>query len=258
MKKSVISLLAGLVALSAGTGTVSAQDNDDAPNFVPVELFACNYRERKDQDDFDKALDLLEQTSATDGAAPYAAWRLFRMFYGPDQDFDFIFFAAWPDGSSMGRDYKNYFAVGGDADAAWNDAVDCNAAVMFASLEIMAPADSPDSDDFILTFSDCELEKGRSNGQAIAALRAYGKYRTNSGSPGGTWAWFPAYGGGDADFDFKLINSHADVEAFGNHFQWFGDNQAFQTLGALTDGLMKCDEARVYRGETIYNTWPDM
>jgi len=259
MKKLQTALLAGLATVIGGVGTATAQDEGGPPQFVPVELYACSYRDRQDQGDYDDALDQMKQWMQDhEGAEPYAAWRMFPVYFGPDQEFDFIYFGAWQNGSSMGRDLRNYWATANAATAAWDDAVDCAAQVMFASINVKQPPEDSGRGEFVLTVSDCKLAHGRQNAQALAALREYGQYRTDNGSPGGTWAWFPAYGGGDADYDFKLVNSHSDAEAFGNHFQWFGDNQAFMKLAALTDGLVECDDARVYSGETIVNTWPEM
>jgi hypothetical protein len=71
------------------------------------------------------------------------------------------------------------------------------------------------------------------------------------------WVWFPSYGNGDEDFDFKLANSYASIEAFGNNFQWNRDQQAYLKRGELFNGLLDCDVARSYTGSTIVNTLPD-
>ena len=55
MEKTLIScFMSGLVFL-AGAGTVSAQD--DAMLVIPVELFACSYKDQKGPDDLDKVID---------------------------------------------------------------------------------------------------------------------------------------------------------------------------------------------------------
>ena len=258
MRKLLLTLLAGLATILAGMGTATAQDDSGPRQFAPVEVFACNYNNRRDQDDFDEALALLEAGSNAEGAEPYAAFRLLPMFYGTDQEFDFIYVGVWPDGSTMGRDYDNYFETGQDTIDAWNDAVTCDVVVMFASVMVKAPPDGGPDDNFMLTISDCEISDGQEGGDMLGALEAYGQFRSDNGSPGGTYAWFPAYGGGDAEYDFKLVNGHANAEAFGNHFQWFGENQAYLKMAELTGHLVSCDEARVYTGETIYNTLPEM
>ena len=91
---------------------------------------------------------------------------------------------------------------------------------------------------------------------AIGALTEYGEYRNATGSPGGMWVWFPSYGNCDEDYDFKLANSYASVEAFGSNFQWNRDNQAYLKRSELFNGLLDCNVARSYTGTTLVNTLP--
>ena len=66
-----------------------------------------------------------------------------------------------------------------------------------------------------------------------------------------TFAWFPTAGGGDADFDFKLAHAYEDAQAWGNAGQWTVENQAYLARGDIMDGIVDCDESRVYVGNTI-------
>ena len=127
---------------------------------------------------------------------------------------------------------------------------------MFASLNIKAAPENAGDNDFVLTMSNCTVAEGRKTSDATAAMRAYGEYRDANGSPGGSWLWFPAYGGGASQdgFDFKLVNSHAGTEGFGNHYQWVVENAAYLKQGELMDGLVSCDVARAYAGDTIIDT----
>lgn len=256
MKKILVSVAAAMLAMIFGSGAVVAQEQEQAEirTFVPVEVWVCNYREGKGQADYDRAIEALRSVPAADPPASYLAFRLTRGFYGPDQDFDFVYLGVWPDGgSSMGRDYDNYVAEGSDANDAWNDAVDCEAASMFASTNVKPPPDDGPPDNFLITASDCDVAEGANTGDAIDAVEAWGQHRTEAGSEGGTWIWFQAFGGGDADFDFKIMNSHRNFQAFGDFFQWYADSAAYRKWGELTDGLLDCDDARVYNSETLIN-----
>jgi len=224
---------------------------DGPPNFRPVELWACSYKERKDADDFNRALRMMVEAT---GDVPYAAYQLMPNFRGPDQDFDFIYIGVWPDGTTMGRDMANY-AQHTDVIEAWDEAVDCPVSSLYASYRIQAIEDDGNgSGNFILTFSDCKVAHGNSNGQALGALRRYNDYRVANGMTIPTFAWFPAFGGGNAEFDFKLIQAYSGPQHFGDAWSWFVDHAAYETLGDMTDGIVDCDEARVYNGRTIMNT----
>ena len=134
---------------------------------------------------------------------------------------------------------------------------DCPANLLYASLTIKSPPEGDLSrDGVVITMSDCKVADGRKTSDAIAAARAYGDYRTANGSPGGTWLWFSVYGGGDGDFDFKMINSHTNYQALGNSYQWSVENASYLKSAELYEGLLDCDTARAYLADSVVNTFP--
>jgi hypothetical protein len=155
----------------------------------------------------------------------------------------------------MGRDITQYRATAADEIEAFEEVAECPANLLYASLNTKAPPEGDlQASDVIITMSDCKVAEGRKTSDAMAAVRKYGEYRTENGSAGGTWLWFSAFGGGDGDFSFKLINSHTNLEAFGDYFKWIVDNQAYQVSGDLYEGLLDCDTARAYMADNIINT----
>jgi hypothetical protein len=255
MRKILLTIGASLLVALSGVGLSFAQDGSDVPDLVPIEISVCSYKDRKDSDDLDKANAMMRKWMDENDAQPFASFQL-DPFYAGDQEFDFVSIGVWANGTSMGKDIAQWRSDAGDAIAAFDDAVDCGGSTMFTSLNVMQPAaDSLDS--FVLTVTDCNVADGRSTRDAIGALREYGEYRNSTGSPGGMWVWFPTYGSGDEDFDFKMASSYASIEAFGNNFQWNRDNQAYLKRGDLFNGLLDCNVARSYTGSTIVNTLPD-
>lgn len=71
-------------------------------------------------------------------------------------------------------------------------------------------------------------------------------YAESVGSTGAYWHWFPVFGGGDADFDYKLVSAYPTFAAIGADFEHLanggGRKVAQETFGDLGD----CDDARVY------------
>lgn len=256
MKKLLVGATVAILVPIVGLGIATAQEEEGPPNFVPVELNACSYKDGKDQDDHDRALNLMTEWMEENDSEPYAAFRLFPAYAG-DPEFDFVYFGVWPDGATMGRDLRDYAASAEDAIEAWTDAVDCNS-VMFASLQLRAPEGGGDGDnDFMVSVSDCNVADGRSNSDAIDAIEEWGAHRDANGSPGGIWVWYPVHGDGDAEFDFKMLASHDDVVAFGNWWKFMVDTASYNVQNELYENLLECDVARLYNGETIINTWPD-
>lgn len=251
MKRLLLAVVTAACTLFMGTSISFAQDGP--PQFRPLEMWTCNYRDRKDRDDLNSVYEDIVESASDE---PYAAWHLTPYYAGSRvQDFDFFYLGAWADGSTMGRDLDNYMANAGDAGEAWDETLDC-AAMMFASSRIQELPPAGDGDGtFILTVSDCKIAHNSSPAQAVGALQRFNAYRVANGSTVPTFAWFPVYGGGDADeaFDFKLAHSYPNMQAVGDGFQWFVDNQAYNVNAAMTQGAVACDEARLYVGETVMN-----
>jgi hypothetical protein len=249
MRKLLLSIVAAIVLPLSGLNIASAQD-DGPPQFRPVELWACTFRDGKDQGDMDDVYDDLRKITAD---SPYAAWQLNPYFVGNLLDqFDFIYLGAWTDGKAMGADLEHYLANSAAVGVAWNETVEC-ASTMYASTRIEAPSDDDGTGSFVLTVSDCKVEDGRTSAQAMGAMNRFNQYRVANGMTIPTLAWFPVFGGGNAEFDYKLVSVFPNVTAVGNWFQWTVDNAAYRVSGEMTEGLVDCDEARMYLGNTIMN-----
>lgn len=248
MKKILISLATAMVLATSGVSIGFAQDGGP-PQFRPVEMWACSYRDGKDQGDLDNIYEGLIEAS---GDTAYAAWHLNPYFAGNLSDqFDFLYLGAWADSSVMGGDVALATTTYADTNADWDEALDCNG-LMFASATVQSIDAEPSGDgSFVLTVSDCNVADGRTAAQAMGALNRYNDYRVANGSTVGTFVWFPVFGGGNAEFDFKLVQAHSGGQALGDSLQWFVDNQAYNVRNSMMEGLLQCDEARMYNGSTI-------
>lgn len=256
MRKLLFTIFTSIVVTLSGVGLSFAQDDSDVPDLTPIELQLCSYRDGQDQADYDKAVGLMTKWMDDNDAEPYAAWRLSSLYTGARTGFDFIYLGAWSSGASMGRDIAQYFATAGDAIEAANKAADCANTQMYTSLNVKE-SDGDGRGDFVLTVTDCTVADGRTTRDAIGALEEWGQYRDANGSPGGMWVWFPTYGDGDADYNFKLASSYSSIESFGNYFQWNRDMQGYLKRNELFRGLLDCNVARAYTGDTLVNTLPD-
>jgi len=248
-------LLLSAIVATTGLGLVAAPANaqDDAPSFVPLEMWTCKFRDRKDQDDMNQVYEGIEESV---GDAQYAAWQLNPYMAGNRVDlFDFIYLGAWPDGSTMGADMANYFANAGEVGEAWDETVDCHG-FLYASSTVQ---EVPESDDdgpgnFMMTVSDCKIAHGSTAAQAVGALRRFNDYRVANGAVVPTFVWFPAFGSGGAEFDFKLAQAYSGPQGLGDWVSWAIDNQSYNVRNAMTQGLVDCDEARLYNGRTLMDS----
>jgi len=236
MKRLLPAALVAAVMFLCSIPTVDAQDVP--PQFRPLELWACNFRDRTDQEDMDR---VYRMTETADADIPYAAWQLNPMMVGSRiNDFEFIYIGAWADMATWGADLQRGMPTPPDYEEAWNETADCQG-FMYASMGIQDVEDAA-AENFILTISDCSRPGGASLYQAIDAIDRFNDYRVENGVTILTRAWFPMYGDGTADFDFKLIHAYTGPQALGDANQWYADNQAYRAQGDLMEGVVNCDE----------------
>ncbi len=249
MKKLIIGTTAFLMTI----GMMPSQAQDGPPQFRPVEMWACKYRDRKDQSDMNSVYESFVEVIGDDA---YGAWHLNPWIVGNRTElFDFIFLGAWETASGMGSDMARYLDLdeAADVEAEWDEVAECNA-TMFASNRIQANAPDDGNDGpFMLTVSDCTIAHGNTPAQAVGAISRYNDYRVANGSTVGTIVWFPIYGGGNAEFDFKLAQTYSGIQALGDSMQWNIDNASYNVRNAMMQGVVDCDESRVYFGTTIIN-----
>ena len=79
------------------------------------------------------------------------------------------------------------------------------------------------------------------------ANAAWAEYRTAQGSTSGHWTFFPAYGGGGEDYDYKAVGSYGSHAEHGTDWDNFDPAKGREIFGGVSD----CDSARVYNATNI-------
>ncbi len=97
----------------------------------------------------------------------------------------------------------------------------------------------------MISFSDCNIAEGKSFDDVEPAIRAWADYRAEEGSDAGRWIFFPSYGGGDEDFDYKSITAHQNLEAKGVDWDAYAAG-GYKKAQEIFQGLGSCDSSRVY------------
>ena len=244
MKRSMLAAVATVCTLFFGMSISVAQDGPS--HFRPVEIWSCSFNDGMDMDDMN---DVYEDINEGPGDSSYSGFHLDPYFVGArSQDFDFIYLGVWENGSDM----SDFDPSDNDVEDAWNEAANCSG-FLYASTRIQEiPEDAGDATGpFALVVSDCTIEEGRSAGQAVGAMNRFNDYKVANGSTVPTFVWFPALGDGNADFDFKLVMSFPGMQAYGHFFNWYEDNAIYQAQGAMMDGLVDCDDGRLYFGRNV-------
>jgi hypothetical protein len=248
MKKILISTFFASVIVLAGSGTVSAQD--DGMRIIPVELYTCTFNNRQGPDNLDRVVDDWNEWADAREWNDYAAWTLTPYYYGPEQEFDVIWLGAGKDAVALGTAQEDFMANNGGLWDDFNEVFTCDAHANYASINHKAPAEGATPANSVLTFSDCSFREGASFAAVGAAMAEWSQYLTDAGSTAGIWHWYPAYGGGGEEFDFKWLQAYENMADLGADYERYGNGRGFEVRGRLLGHLIDCDSARAYRAQS--------
>ncbi|MFT5501741.1 MAG: hypothetical protein ACI88G_001880, partial [Woeseiaceae bacterium] len=223
-----------------GTAPVSAQDG---PVVIPVEMFTCTFNDGKDADDLDDVVDKWNAWADEQGVDDYAAWTLTPYYYGPGANagFDVIWMGAAKNGVALGTRQDQFMAEDAGLNEDFNEVISCGSHVNYASINHKAPPQGATPANSIITFSDCSFKEGATGAAVDAATAEWSQYMTDQGSSTGIFHWYPAYGGGGGDFDFKWLEAHESLAALGADFDNYGNGGGYVKDGQLFDHLLDCD-----------------
>lgn len=248
MKKMLISTLVSCVIVLAGTGTVSAQNDDML--VIPVEMFTCTYNDRQGPDDLDDVIDRWNAWADRNAIDYYAAWTLTPYYFSPNQEFDVIWLGAAKDAVALGRGQSLWLNGDHGLQDDFDEVMTCNAHNNFASIEFKQPPENATPQNSILTFSDCTYRDGASFAALGAAMAEWAQYLDGQGSTAGIWHWYPVYGGGGEEFDFKWLQAFANLEDLGADYERYGNGRGYVTRGRLMGHMIECDSARAYLAQS--------
>ena len=248
MKNILISTLVSCVVFLAGSVTASAQD--DGMLIIPVELFTCSYNDRQGPDDLDDVIEKWNAWADRNAIDYYAAWTLTPYYFSPAQEFDVIWLGAAKDAVALGRGQSLWLNGDHGLQDDFDEVLTCNGHFNYASINFKAPPDNATPQNSILTFSDCTFDEGATFAALGAAMGEWAQYLGEQGSTTAVWHWYPAYGGGGEEFDFKWLQAYANLEELGADYERYGNGRGFVTRGRLLGHLIDCDSSRAYLAES--------
>ena len=244
MKKILLSTFFASLVFLVGSGGVYAQD--DGMLIIPIELFTCTYNDRQGPDDLDKVIDKWNAWADMNGTDDYAAWTLTPYYFGPDQEFDMIWMGAGKTAVALGQAQDDYNANDEGLIDDFAEVLDCDSHSNFASVNYKAPPEGATPASSVLTFSDCKYREGATFSAVSAAMAQWSQHLSDEGSVAGVWHWYPAYGGGGEEFDFKWLQAHENLADLGADYDRYATGGGFRTRGRLLNHLIDCDSSRAY------------
>ena len=247
MKKLQTALVSGSLVLLAGTGFADEHEGgaDDANVATPVEMFACKYNEGKGPSDLDAATKKWNAWADKNGVDDYSAWTLVPYYSGPDQDFDVIWLGGSDDARTMGRVQDTWLATGSKEAEGFAEVVSCDVHAAYGVLRMKKPPKRDNPANIVISFSDCNTAEGVTFDDLYMPLHEWGKYKGENGSTAGMWVFFPSFGGGGEDFDFKWVTAHQNLEDMGADWDQFSKS-GWEKANELFRGKLDCDSSRTY------------
>lgn len=238
--------VAAAAALLFFSPVVPADEHGDAISYYPVETFTCEYRDGADASDLDKVVDAWTEFSDDQGVDTYFAVTLVPHYHGADT-FDVGWLGSWSSGEAMGRGTDMWITEGRDMAERFAEVLHCETHENFVSGELKAPPSDTPPDTVVLTFSDCKMRDGRTEEDLMSGMKAFVAYQEEQDIPGGLWMMWPVFGGGDADYDFKLVEGYPDHATLGRVYDWYMGGE-YRKWEELIGANVSCDVGRVYNG----------
>lgn len=241
--------IAGL--LLAATPVLAQVSADGMGKVVPVEAYTCNFNEGMDQSDLNAVIERWNDFADDSDMDDYAAWLLTPFFFTPEQDFDFIWLGAFSDGNAMGAGLQNWITNGQELGAAFDEVVDCGAHLAFSSAMYKAPPGGNTPSNGVITMMDCELNEGKEYSDIKAAELKWVEHLAEAGSEAAFYHWMPMFGGGEAEFDYKVVFAYADFNSLGATVEHIANGGGREESSEIFGDIDDCDDARVYLTRSI-------
>jgi hypothetical protein len=238
-------ILIALCVLPLLWSEVSLAQEMETPNLTAVEIYMCNYNKGKGPKDLDRVVDKWNAWADESNYVPYNAWTLTPVFSSPEYGFDVGWLGAWKNGADMGKGLQQWKDGGGAMQAQFDKVLSCDVHSGFTAANF-----KPQSGDWpptgVTVFSDCTVAEGKTLEDSIAVHAAWAKHLGERGSKAGMWGFYPSYGGGDIDFNYKIVMSHPDYVSFGADNNDYTNGAGWKKGRELSQGVVSCNMPRVY------------
>ena len=238
-------ILIALCVLPLFWSGVSLSQNNEAPNLTAIEIFMCNYNKGKSSKDLDKVVDRWNAWADKTGFVPYTAWTLTPVFSSPEYGFDIGWLGAWQNGADMGKGLQQWMTGGREMQAEFDKVLSCDVHAGYTAGNF-----KPQQGDWpaqgVTVFTDCSIAEGKTFEDSLAAHTSWAKHLTESGSKAGMWGFYPTMGGGDSDFDYKIVMAHPDYVSLGADNNGYTNGRGWQKARDITQGVVSCNTPRVY------------
>ncbi|GEM_PF-702681 len=245
MKTKISGLLVSTGVLCVAAIGVQAQD-DQEMRFAPSELMLCSFKEGQGNGDLKgltKAFNKWLNKNDTD----YTYYLLRPQYHEDSADWDFAWIGSWSDGAGFGAGYDAWLKDDDGVGEQFEELMDCN-----YSMASVTPISVPENGPWergVVWFQRCEREDGVGLSDAIGAHRSSAQALAEMAEMGETaasWAFLPALGFGDVDFDYYHVQAWPSHGALGASFDNYFNKGGWKPVAEAEDGKMECQSPNLY------------
>ena len=251
IKRSYTTVITWIIALLWGASAF-AQD-PPPPSFNSIDAYLCNFNEGKKRSDLDKVVEKWNKWMDKNKGAPYNAWLMTPDMTSVNMPVDIVWLGAWANGNDMGRGMQAWADNDTGLGAEFDKVISCGEHSNAASVNIRPPNKGWPGKTGVAVFANCTVVEGKTVQDSMAAHQEWAKHLDSIGSKAGVWAFFPAFGQNNPEWDYKIVTSHPDYLSLGADWEAFTNGQGWMKAMEVAGGTVACDSPRVYHSTTIRN-----
>lgn len=252
MSKIKIAVSGLWATLSVAWGlSAQAENPAEGARGVPVDFWSCNFKDGKDMEDLNKAIDAYNAWADKNDDSE-VAWVMTPEFYGPENTIEVGWLGSWPDGNAWGKHADAFDATGGKVMDGFMDVVTCHAHEMATALKINAPEEPPESG--LVVFSRCTVAEGKTPEDVIAAHRQVSaKMAGESGA--NSWLFFPGGGSSSEEsaYQYWLVLGFDNHAELGAAWENYTNGGGWKTVNATLTGITSCGDSTTWTARRATN-----
>ena len=246
MKRIINWIVFALLAFIAADGF--AQETG-GPSFSAAEIYGCSYNDRQGPDDLDDAVEKWNAWMDANSTGTYLAWTFTPHYAVNNPDIDFFWMGTTADAAALGVHTDRWEATSGEAGEAFAEVADCPGHLSNMVFNIKPGAGDESYEKPVISIANCKVADGRTVDDVMAAGLQWAAYESENGMNSASFLWFPVFGHGNVDHDFRLVKVYDGGHTqLGRETAWYYGSQSWNEARQLFAGLLQCDVARVYNG----------
>ena len=223
------------------------------PSFASIDAYMCNFNDGMSRADLDKVVVKWNKWMDDTKQPPYSAWIMTPVLTSTNMPIDLVWLGVWQNGNDMGKLMQSWATKGAAMAAEFDKVMTCGEHSNSASVNIRPPGEGWPGEGGVAVFTNCTVAEGKTVQDSMAAHRAWAKHMDSVGSKAGMWAFFPAFGNNNPEWDYKIVHSHPDYLSFGADWEAYTNGQGWQQAMKISGGVVSCDSPRVYHSTTVRN-----